>query len=140
MSNNVIADVSQYSRESGRQAITKQIDKMHAERQLLLNEKRTLEVKLSDIEAWRREETAKILRKRLDKTRSIEATTTLEGEARQKKAAIIREKETIEQRLFAIKTRLSESHSRREREPDMHSQSLDRIESLLERLCKRFGA
>jgi len=104
---NVIANVGQDSRRNGRVPVDKLVEQLHREREQLIQDKKEIEFQLSEIEDWRRKETSQILMRRMDKTRSIEATTQLESQAREKKAPLMKEKSAIEKRLHDIKSKFS---------------------------------
>ena len=103
---NVIANVSQDSRRSGRVPVDRLLERLERERGELVHEKKGIEYKLREIEDWRRQETSRILGKRMDKTASIRATTSLEAEVTKRKAPLVREIQAIEQRLHDIKDRV----------------------------------
>lgn len=125
----VFAQVGEDTRRSGRIPVDRLLHQLESERDKLLQEKRDIEVKLTQVEDWRRQETSRILMRRMDKTRSIEATTRLEAEARKKRAPLIIDKQTIEKRLHDIKTKLSRSGDKRQPREDV--EILLRIEKLL---------
>lgn len=103
--NNVLAKVGEDSRRNGRVPVDRLLENMERERETLLQEKSDIEFKLSEVEDWRCQETSRILMRRMDKTRSIEATTRLESQARDKKAPLIKEKQAVEKRLHDIKSK-----------------------------------
>jgi len=104
---NVIANVGQDSRRNGRVPVDKLVEQLHREREQLIQDKKEIEFQLSEIEDWRRKETSQILMRRMDKTRSIEATTQLESQARERKAPLMKDKAAIEKRLHDIKAKFA---------------------------------
>jgi chaperonin cofactor prefoldin len=104
---NVIANVGQDSRRNGRVPVDKLVEQLHREREQLIQDKKEIEFQLSEIEDWRRKETSQILMRRMDKTRSIEATTQLESQARERKAPLMKDKAAIEKRLHDIKSKFA---------------------------------
>jgi len=131
-----LAEVGEYTRTTGRVSVHKLLEQLEREREGLKNEKRNLELKLSDIESWKHDETAKLLGQRLTKTRSIEETIALESKVRRKKKPILHAKNTIEERLHDINGRLKDRQTQSTRD-DVNV--LLRIESLLIRMCEEIG-
>lgn len=134
----VFAQVSEDSRRSGRFSVNRLLDDMQTERDQLINEKRIIEFKLTEIEDWKRLETSRILGKRLSKTVSIELTARLESEVRIKKSSLMQEKLAVESRLHDLKSKFS----RTRRMPDIKPPREDvivllRIEKLLMELLSR---
>lgn len=129
----VIAQVGQDSRRNGRIPVDRLLENMEREREDLLQEKRDIEVKLTQVEDWKRQETSKILMRRMDKTRSIEATTRLEAQVREKKAPLIKDKQAVEKRLHDIKTKFRRQGTK----PREDVEVLLRIEKLLTQLLEQ---
>lgn len=128
---NVIVETSQYSRQAGRVSPDVLLDRLEKERAALAEERRDIEFKLSQVEDWKRKETSKILMRKLNKTDSIRATTSLESQVREKKAPLIEEKRAIEKRLHDIKSHFK---ARTRSQTDENLEALLRIEKLLQQL------
>jgi len=133
----VVAQVGQDSRRNGRVSVDRLLENMEREREQLIQEKRDIEFKLTQVEDWKRQETSRILMKRMDKTRSIEATTRLEAEVREKKAPLIKEKQTVEKRLHDIKSKFSRTGTPPQRASREDVAVLLRIEKLLMQLVAK---
>lgn len=135
MENSVVANVGQDSRRNGRVSPERLLDDLYREREGLILEKQNIQAELFQIESWRKQQTSHILMRRLDRTRSIEATTKLESEVSAKKAPLVRELQTIEKRLHDIKTRLSGQYRQNDQtRSDVTVSVLLRIETLLEKI------
>ena len=106
MSEEVVLRAGEDSRRNARIPVRQIVEKMRAERDQLIQEKRDIEYKLTQVEDWRKEETSQILGKRLNKTRSIEMTTRLEAQVREKKKPLLQEKQAIEKRMLDIKSKI----------------------------------
>lgn len=129
----VFVQVGQDTRRNARMSPDRLLEEMRLERESLKQEKQDVEFKLTQVEDWKREELSRILMRRMDKSRSIEATALLEAEVRKKKAPLIKEKQAIEKRLHDIKSKFIRQppNSREE------LQVLLRIEKLLLELVEQ---
>ena len=128
MSDNVIAEVSQHSRESGRVPVHVLVDRLYDERKKLIIEKQKIEAALSDVESIKRDSLTKLYRRGIHKTDACAQTNEIEVKYRKDRAQLIRDKSAIEERLNDIKNRLTVTKLN---EPREDIAVLKRIEILL---------
>lgn len=142
------ARVSEDSRQAGRHSIPRQVEALRRELNGLTREKKNLEGELSEIQAWKRTETATILSSRFPKSRAIELTARLESDVVEKRRPVLVQFHAIEERIHAIKSRLKNSEvdpsqvSRRQREEREEREkavlsTLQSIENLLRTLVAK---
>jgi len=134
-------DVSEASRRDARVPVSQLVENMNAEIDELNREKKKLETALSDIAYWKAQETSKVLRRRLPKTQSIEATTTIEAQVGAKKRPLVENLKAIEERLHSLKSRRKNKPAVRVHTPYVpgSSETVDtllRIEALLSEILK----
>ena len=134
MSGNVIADVSQHSRESGRVPVQVQVERLSKERDHLTTEKMAIEAKLSLIESEKRDSLTMIYRRNLARHEACAATNEIESKYHKDRAKLVREKRTIEERLNDIKNQIKDI-----RVPSVRDDVvvLLRIEALLAEILKK---
>lgn len=109
MGDNVIAEVSQYSREAGRVPVHVLADRLQAERKKLVAEKQRIEAALSDVESQKRDALTKVYRRGLGKSDACAQTNEIEARFHKDRAQLIRDKAAVEERLNDIKNRMSAS-------------------------------
>jgi translation initiation factor IF-2 len=131
----VIARVGEDSRRMARTHVHKLMENLEREKQSLIQEKREIELKISEVQNWKSSETSKILMKRLDKTSSIELTTALESQFRAKRAPLMRDKVAIEKRLHDINTMFTNQGNK----PREDVIVLLRIETLLAKILSKLS-
>lgn len=136
--NTPFAVVSEDSRREGRQSIHALVERLRKELQELNGEKKQLEMKLREVEDWKKTETSRILSSRFPKSESIERTTRLESQVTERKKPFLVQLYAIEERIHSIKSRLSEKDKDRfaevEARENRQIKILESIESLLKKI------
>jgi hypothetical protein len=132
--NNVIAQVGEDTRRTARFDPNRMLEHLTKEKNAVVAEMKAIDYKLSEIEDWKRRETADVLRRRLPKTESITKTASINSEARDKKADLLRARRPLEERLNDISSRLQVTHTKKHSEVN---DTLLRIERLLVTLIRR---
>jgi hypothetical protein len=129
--------VSQHSRVMARTSPQQLVDQYHREKSALVAEKRSLELKLSDIEAEKRERALQITRRRLHGQAAIEATQQLEVDFNAKRRKVVECIASIDERLQGMKKRMRDKSAF---ENDNERVILLRIEQLLARMVAALEA
>lgn len=130
--NKVVAEVGQYSRESGRVPVHVLHERLESERQKLIGEKQQIEAELSEVSGKKADQLADLYRRRMPRSDVIAATSKIQAEFNNSRAKLIRDKSAIEERLHDIKRRLSAA-------ADLPAEVkvLLRIEKLLDRILDK---
>lgn len=139
-----LAKVSDDSREAGRTPIPRQVDKLRRELESLKVKKKSLEDQLRETVIWKRGNLARILSPGHSKSTAVAATNQLEADYHERRQPILRQVRAIEERIHAIKGRLSDkkkdtSSIVADRE-ESKLKTLRSIETLLQRLVDKFDA
>lgn len=130
----------QETRREARVTPDKLLENLYRERDELIGEKRQLELQLRHIEDWRKEESSRILARRMPKHRSIEASNQLEVHVRAKKTPLMEAINAVEKRLHDIKYRLASKRSQQDKQPREDVAALLRVEALLQRVVQLMEA
>lgn len=128
MGDNVIAEVSQYSREAGRVPVHVLVERLQVERKNLIAEKQRIEAALSDVDFKKRDALTKVYRRGMGKSDACAQTNEIEARFHKDRSPLIRDRAAVEERLNDIKNRLTATISS---EPREDIAVLKRIESLL---------
>jgi hypothetical protein len=137
MENNVIANVSQHSRDSGRTPVHILAARLEKERLDLSEEKRRIDQELTLLNADKNLALAK--RGYGAGRNTSENCTRVSAEFGHRRAELVKRKQDIEERLCRIKATVAEKQLHKKNAyPDVVI--LERIEGLLIRLCEKLGA
>lgn len=137
MSSNIKAEVSQFSRDSGRVPVPVLAERDQKERERLIREKQALQVALSNIDEWRKQRAFDITRRRLPTTAAIEATQELEIQASEKRRPVAKQIAAIDERLMRLNSRKKEVAQRAfDEERRVMLSVMLRVERLLETLIE----
>lgn len=128
MGDNVIAEVSQYTREAGRVPVHVLVERLQVERRNLIVEKQRIESALSDVESKKRDSLTEVYRRRMGKSDACAQTNKIEARYHKDRSQLLRDKAAVEERLNDIKNRMAATGSSEHREDIA---VLKRIESLL---------
>lgn len=128
----VLVDVGQYSRESGRVPVSVLQERLESERKMLVTEMQDIEARLSDIASQKADELSHIYRRRMRKSDAIAATNEVTAKFNKARSKLIRDKSGIEERLHDIKRRMSATADVRE-----DVKVLLRIEVLLQEILEK---
>jgi uncharacterized protein YgbK (DUF1537 family) len=107
MNVNAKAEVSQSLRSDGRESVERRLERLEATRARLVQEKRDVELALSELEAGKRDETAALLKRHAGKSQQIVGTMDIEARWRRDRAELIRRKHAIEEEFGDIKRQLA---------------------------------
>lgn len=139
--NQVKAEVSQHSRDSGRKPVGHEIERDEARRIELVRQLKEIEGKLMLIEADKRDATLMSLRRNgTNRARNIEDTMEIEATNRRSRAALIREKAAIDEELADLKRRRRVTSNTVQHTVRDDVVILMRIEDLLTRIANKLGA
>lgn len=114
-----------------------------SERESCLADKQALELKLSELQSWKRAELSRILSKGLPPTRAIAATADLEVRLREQKDPLLKAKNKVETRLREVKSelaKLKQIEGQHAKPEENKNDVLLRIEKLLIKLVNKLGA
>lgn len=130
--NKVIADVSEDSRNNGRQDVGALAQGYRKTYDQLRARKIKLEGQLSEIEYWKKQETHKIIVQELPRTESIKATSRLEAQVHEKKISLKKEIKEIQGNMIPLKRKIHEALPQKEKSHDC----LLRIERILANILR----
>lgn len=136
MKERVVAEVSQYSRTSGRTSAQHSLENMEHERAQLKAEKQRLEAQLSAVMAEKRDALTNVYRRGLNKSEACAATNAIEAKFHKDKSRLVFEKAAVEERLHDIKGR---AHDLLSKQPQENVAVLQRIEALLIEIRDKLG-
>jgi hypothetical protein len=136
MKDNVVAQVSQHSREAGRTPVHVLAERLEKERKDLIAEKLKIEQELGLLSADKNEAMS---RRGYGGYGSVaQNCARVSAEFGHKRAELVAKKQAIEERMLRIKATMAEKQMHGKNYPDVVI--LERIEGLLIRLCRKLDA
>lgn len=138
MSDKVIADVSQYTRNVGRVPVDKLLERLESERKQLVSDKMRVEAQLAMIASEKTQKLADAYRRKMRREDACAATNQIQSDFSRARAPLMIEFAAIEERLHDVNRQIA-NKSRQSSNEGM--EILRNIEHLLSeifnRMCER---